>query len=165
MNKIPKPIIKFGLYPYTYAVDDIASANGMDEFAKSSLMFEMAEAIIQGRLQVRKPETGAPFTDKADPPAYVSIDDVNKWIEARGFPYKWVPTTTTTTRPQQQQQFQEVTILQTITDLGYSPTALPKPKPGKNGIKSMVRKKLNLSKGVFDKAWERLRADGRIDNV
>ena len=53
---------------------------------------------------------------------------------------------------------QEEEILDAIKDLGFDPGNLPPWIAGTPGVKSQVRKKLNYSKSVFDKAWERLRA-------
>ena len=65
-------------------------------------------------------------------------------------------------RPQQQQRFQEDEILRIIKKLGFSANAIPKWKSGKPGLKAAVRKELTFATGVFDGAWERLRAEGRI---
>ena len=62
----------------------------------------------------------------------------------------------TPTRPLPAQRFQEQEILRVIGELGHGPKALPKDIPGKAGVKAEVRKRLNLSALVFNKAWERL---------
>ena len=69
------------------------------------------------------------------------------------------------TRPLPQQRFQEQEILRVIRELGHDPCSLPKDKPGKPGVKAVVREKLNFTVTVFDKAWGRLRAAGEIKNV
>ena len=63
-------------------------------------------------------------------------------------------------RPQQKQRWQEEQILQAMRDLGISPMALPKRRPGVAGVKADVRERLgdlHWTPSVFDKAWERLR--------
>ena len=66
------------------------------------------------------------------------------------------------------QRAQEDAILGAISDLGYTPDALPSQLPGKSGVKAEVRKKLKShplfkeKSTVFDKAWERLREFGDI---
>lgn len=67
-------------------------------------------------------------------------------------------------RPQQQQRFQEDEILRIIKELGFSANAIPKRKAGRSGVKADVRKKLSFSVSVFDKAWERLRANNDIQD-
>lgn len=62
---------------------------------------------------------------------------------------------------------QEQVILTKIEELGYDSKALPKPPPGKSGVRAEVRKALSdssLFNGVttFDKAWQRLRDFGEI---
>ena len=96
MTSLPKSIPHLGLYLYTNAVDDIAGAHGLDETAKSALMLEMAAAIRARKLQVRDPVTGAPFhvtPSMDDPSSYVTLQDVNTWLEADGRNYKWIPST------------------------------------------------------------------------
>ena len=49
-----------------------------------------------------------------------------------------------------------------VAELGLIATEIPKPKPGKSGVKALVRKQLKLSDKVFNLAWERLRNDERL---
>ena len=67
--------------------------------------------------------------------------------------------------PVQRHQFQEAEILRVISECGYSANALPKTKPGKSGVKAQVRAQLNMSVGIFNKAWERLRARCEIEDA
>ena len=67
--------------------------------------------------------------------------------------------------PVPRQRFQESEILRVISELGYSAKALPKAPPGKRGPKSEVRARLNMSAGVFDLAWERLRSQDEIQDA
>jgi len=65
-------------------------------------------------------------------------------------------------KPQLQQLFQEQEILRVIRTLFHNPKKMPKQEQGKSGIKADVRKILKFSPKVFDKAWERLRANQDI---
>jgi hypothetical protein len=93
MNSIPRTIPALGLYPYTYAVDDIATAISLDEDGKMKLMSEFAKAIHTGALQVREAKTGGEFTvtpNMANASPYVTIDDVNNWLKKSGYNYRWL---------------------------------------------------------------------------
>lgn len=69
--------------------------------------------------------------------------------------------------PRQRQTVQEDAILDKLEELGYDPLALPIPQAGKSGAKSKVKQALGkegvwAGRTVFPKAWDRLRAEGRI---
>lgn len=68
-------------------------------------------------------------------------------------------------KPPLQQLFQEQEILRVIGELSYDPKNLPKQAPGKSGVKAEVRAKLLFSSGVFNKAWDRLRASRDIQDA
>lgn len=87
MTSLPKTVPHLGLYLYTNAVDDIADANGLDETAKFTLIFEMANAIRSGKLITRVAATGGP---DVNPSSEVKVQDVNAWLSANGYPYQWV---------------------------------------------------------------------------
>lgn len=64
-------------------------------------------------------------------------------------------------------QAQDETILSILRSKGYNPLALPPYKPGKAGVKAEIRKVLGnkgmwVGKTVFNKAWERLKANDDI---
>ena len=65
-------------------------------------------------------------------------------------------------RPLPQQRFQEEEILRVIRELNHEPQALPERPHGKRGVKAETRDKLQFTERVFNKAWERLRANGEI---
>ena len=69
---------------------------------------------------------------------------------------------TPVSKPLGRQIFQEDEILRVIDELGFTPSKIPPREYGKPGIKAKIRGKLRFSTTVFDKAWERLRAEGRI---
>ena len=65
-------------------------------------------------------------------------------------------------KPLPKMRAQEKVILDAIKKLGHEPQSLPKPLPGKSGVKAEVRENLLLhplfknKTTAFDKAWERL---------
>jgi len=70
-------------------------------------------------------------------------------------------------KPLQRGAAQEAAILAAIRAAGLNPLALPKNEPGKPGPKAAIRQATNgnplfVGETVFDKAWERLRAQGDI---
>jgi hypothetical protein len=100
ISKLPKPIPALHLYPYTYAVDDIARDMKMSEVAQRDLLLEMARAVLAGKLRVRNPETGAPVyvtSRMVNPSPYVMVTDVNEWLEKEGRTYSWIPLEITST--------------------------------------------------------------------
>lgn len=71
--------------------------------------------------------------------------------------------TSTSPMPVQRRISQELAILATLSELGFDPLRLPTTPAGSTSIaKQRARAKLNLSRAVFDKAWQRLRDDGRL---
>lgn len=65
--------------------------------------------------------------------------------------------------PGSRQRHQEREILRTLEVLGYDPQRLPRAPAGTPGPKAEVRKKLpEMTRRVFEKAWERLRGFGDI---
>jgi hypothetical protein len=109
-------------------------------------------------------------------------DELNKWLDSNelGVRFRFSVANTTNTdgtaaaiaRPQSRLGSQEQMILATISELGYAPKALPRPVPGKPGVKADVRKKatsdhkdLFQGKTIFNKTWERLRRQGEITDA
>lgn len=68
-------------------------------------------------------------------------------------------------RPPLQQRFQEEEIVRVLIKGGYDPKAIPRRAAGKPGAKKFARDRLKFPTRVFDKAWERLRADGEIQDT
>jgi len=69
--------------------------------------------------------------------------------------------------PLQRQQAQELAILAAIRNARYRPDALPPMTKGKRWVKAEIWDALKSnpvfsSRGVFDGAWERLRAQGAL---
>ncbi|HEY8875984.1 MAG TPA: hypothetical protein VIN03_00385 [Roseateles sp.] len=68
--------------------------------------------------------------------------------------------------PLQRYPAQEAAILAKLVGLGFTPTALPRPKPGKESeAKKAVKEALGYSHDVMKKAWQRLRGAGRIKDA
>jgi hypothetical protein len=72
-------------------------------------------------------------------------------------------------KPVQRMLLQEEIILDAIRSAGFDPKSFPQGKKGKKGEKSAIRVQLLEShpsifanQRIFDKAWERLRAEGLI---
>ena len=60
---------------------------------------------------------------------------------------------------------QEEEILRWLRENGYDPKALPEPSAGRAcPVKGAVRRAMRFSRASVDKAWQRLRADGRLAN-
>ena len=69
----------------------------------------------------------------------------------------------TAAAPLGRQRHQENEMLRVLADLGYDPKQLPRPPAGSAGPKSEARAKLpEMTRKVFDNAWERLRKFGDI---
>jgi hypothetical protein len=86
MALIPKPVTHLGLYPYSYAIEEIAVANELDESSKSALLLEMAGAIAAGKMQTRVEATGGPAEK---PTSFVTVQDVNTWLTLYGYIFNW----------------------------------------------------------------------------
>ncbi|MBX9793209.1 MAG: hypothetical protein K2Y02_02805 [Burkholderiaceae bacterium] len=68
-----------------------------------------------------------------------------------------------TPKPVQRQRSQKEAILAKLVELGYTPTALPKPASGKaSRPKQEVKAALGYTNDVMKKAWQWLRDDGLI---
>lgn len=95
-----------------------------------------------------------------------------RWVQEVGksslYPFAGpLAQSTNTPRPMQAQRAQELAILEAIRQAGHDPLRLPRNEPGKPGIRSQVRKALNVDPmfngtTVFKKAWERLSEYGDI---
>lgn len=153
----------------------------------------MRKAFSLGVLRVRMTDSDAPMDSDSrlrveGMDSYVTPGDLNKWLEADGYPYRFpaapepasapavaavAPTPASASapavavpepvaKPLQRQRHQEAEILRVLRELGHQPKALPKHVPGKRGVKAEVRGRLSFTVKVFDKAWERLSDDGEI---
>ena len=119
-----------------------------------------------GGLPVREFPEGFP-EPAASTLRWCELSDFNDWLMRR----KVKPLTPSASapaaaapepvmRPLQRQRHQEAEILRVLRELGHDPHALPRNTPGRAGPKAAAFGRLGWKKeerGVFDKAWERLR--------
>lgn len=75
-----------------------------------------------------------------------------------------------TVAPMPRQIAQEERILELIKAGGHDALKLPSPEPGKKGIKSSIKKQAlsepsMFSANSFDKAWQRVRDDGKLNEA
>ena len=107
---------------------------------------------------------------------YITLTSFNEWMQDKYGRTILTPAATLiepeATKPAHGQTGldQEAAILRSIRELGYSPDSLPHRANGAAGVKSVTRKALAMdplfkAKRAFDKAWERLRADGSINDA
>jgi hypothetical protein len=147
--------------------------------ATRSLKDELDRAAIHGVLPLKDPQTLAPCPIPL-PMALVSVDDLLAYFkgrltiaidavpsEAEAAPAQTMQSEPS--KPVQRSAAQEQAILAEIERLNLDRRALPKPEPGKAGVKATVRASLEglnplfLKRSrVFEKAWERLRQRGEI---
>ena len=122
-----------------------------------------------GSLPVREFPEGFP-EPAASTLRWCELSDFNDWLvtrkvkpltlpqDAPGAPAVAVPEPVA--RPLQRQRHQEAEILRVLRELGHDPHALPRNTPGRAGPKAAAFGRLGWKKGergVFDKAWDRLR--------
>lgn len=142
--------------------------------ARVNLDEELAEAVKRGVLPVLDPLTLGPNRlpiGAALRRAKVSIEDLREWLRStRRMEVAMVgpegKEVSVPPRPVQRQEAQEAAILAKLTELGYEPQALPAPPSGRpSAAKQAVKAALGYSTDVLNKAWQRLRADGRIKDA
>lgn len=129
---------------------------------------QLAEAdgrpYVDGAIMTLEPGTGGKWKDR------LTIDDLLIPLAAIKQLESKLPPPATTASPKRIPKAveQEQAVLETLRSLGYEPGATPENKPGKSGAKSdawqslQLRTDLFVSRGVFDRAWERLRSNGEI---
>jgi hypothetical protein len=135
------------------------------------------DARKQGYIAVRDLHTKLPYTPKIERDFYevMSLHDINVFLKNNGADYRLDTLDETSRFSKQESEFvglqvqQEHEILRIIKDeLGFDPFNLPALEKGKAGVKSAVRKKLNIrsrlfkSMDVFNKAWQRMLDNGLI---
>jgi len=116
-------------------------------------------------------ENGVVIVD-ADPfqlerEAYVTEEGVNKWLASRGYGFRW-NAGASTQRRQQAQLRQENVILAALVRLEIDPLRVRETdfsKSDKSRVREFVRANspdLFRSEEIFNKAWDRLRRQGKI---
>ncbi len=163
-------LIADALWPDQGAEDERLHYGG----ARVTLDDELAEAVKRGVLPVLDPLTLGPNRlpiGAALRRAKVAIEDLREWLRStRRMEVAMVgpegKEVLVPPRPVQRQKAQEAAILAKLTELGYEPQALPAPPSGKpSTAKQAVKAALGYSTDVLNKAWQRLRADGRIKDA
>lgn len=157
---------EFG-YTIQGAARALAKKYDLNEDAIRKRIFEAAK---QGKLSVRDPQTGLPYTPETRRDFYerISIGDLNKWFEDNSVEYRLdVASEESSASRKPALREQEQAILEKLRELNYDPIALPKPESGKKGVKHEVRIALQktplfFGSTVFEKAWERLSKFGDI---
>ena len=147
-------------------------------------LYEQMEQAAGDGLTVRNQHTEIPYIPTTVHrhrllfEALVCADELDSWLQSQRVPYRIQPANDAPAakgeagtgtpgseegkRPLQQQAWQENEILRVIQKLKYTATALPKEKRGVSGVKAAVRNDLRWIGTLFDKAWQRLRDQGRI---
>ena len=160
ISTVPKPIA--GYYRYTDVIEQIVNIYNLAPDAEFELIAAMARSILNRDLMTRNTRSGLPVIEPDAPTVYITELDAKKWLQAQMLPYIWQPG-----QPNRQPSTpaqRESAILAKIVELGHDPKNIPKAESGKAGVKSTVKKSLG-SRGiwsgstVFDKAWEKLRAN------
>lgn len=155
------------------AADAIAAwAGGAWRSRAEGVYALLVRAAEEGRLRVRHPETLLPevYSEWPSPSSAGLVctrEDLNAWLEKQGVPYRFqAGPQPPAPKPVPRQRAQEEAILTKLAELGCNAQALPVPPRGKAlPEKGAVRKALGYSTAVMDKAWQRLRADGRIKDA
>lgn len=98
----------------------------------------------------------------------IRMDDFIAFANSHGFSITDDSLLAGATKPIPRQRAQEIEIMSIIDSLKYTAKSLPKRQPGKAGVKSEVWKcaseksQLFNTRGIFDKAWQRLLHDNGI---
>jgi hypothetical protein len=106
-------------------------------------------------------------TSQLEREAHVTKDGVNRWLERKGYSFRWDPNTSAK-RSANKQLRQETAILAALRQKSIDPLALKESRfqqGDKASVRTLVRTNspgLVRSDEVFDKAWERLRKNGSI---
>lgn len=165
------------------AAQVLADANGL---SACDVLREMCRAVECERLSFRRFSTGLPVSPGDPRGEYMTPADLNSWLEGQGAGYRFPtpqvaeaptrapsasaspaarPEAVAVPEPLQRQRHQEREILRVLRGLGHDPAALPARQHGRPGAKAAAWGLLaqqKWSRGVFDKAWERLRGAGEI---
>ena len=167
-----------GRYTLRQASEEIARHTGE---SANELVEKFKRTVRDCNLAVHRPGERARYYPETVREFYEEAywDDLNSWLGANEPRIEWRFTKPLRAEHQasaenaeihvkskQRRSSQEETILRLITSMGFEAMAIPKATPGKRGIKAQVKAMLRTEPGwegsIFDKAWQRLRDDGRI---
>jgi hypothetical protein len=128
-----------------------------------NLMLSLFEDVSEQNQKRRNLKEWTDIVEKRGMRYHSWVGDYLKAIEASGLKDDFQIDPVTKTRPLQRQRYQEQEILRIIRELGHNPQAIPMWKPRSPGLKAEVRRRMKVLQGAtFNKAWERLRAQGEI---
>lgn len=166
VDSVPKPIA--GYYRYTDVIDQIVNIYHLSPSVQFQLIGAMARSILKRELITRDTKTGLPVLEPDPPTVYVTELDAKKWLQSQMLPYIWSPGQPNRHPSTPDQRGSE--IIKKIVELGHDPQDLPKAGSGKAGVKSKVKNSLGkkgiwVGSTVFNKAWEKLRANGEISGA
>jgi hypothetical protein len=143
----------------------------------------MLKAWKDDKLPIRDPSHNGPVSGARSINAssdLLSLHDINSWLTSEGMGYQFPQVTQPlvgsesgssprAATPIQRAAAQNAAILDAIKANKLEAHSLPKGKPGKSGVKALIRAAVapkSLFQGkVFDKAWERLRSSGEIKDA
>lgn len=81
---------QLGLYFFTVAIEEVASAYQFTALQQQQFTTEVANAINSGKLISRDPLTGGIFKNSVNQTSpYISIDDFNDWLKKDGYKLRW----------------------------------------------------------------------------
>ena len=143
----------------------------------------MLKAWKDDKLPIRDPSHNGPVSGARSISVstdLLSLQDINSWLTSEGMGYQFPQVTQPlvgsesgssprAATPIQRAAAQNAAILDAIKANKLEAHSLPKGKPGKSGVKALIRAAVapnSLFQGkVFDKAWERLRSSGEIKDA
>lgn len=144
------------------------------DLAAVAILKRLETAYHDGALTVRDVSTQAPKLTGSQLRSWydwVTPDDVDKLFTGWGVTYRFPRMATESTQPAltavPRQRAQEAAILAKLQELNFDPQAVPlPPKAGKaSPAKQAVGAALGYSIDVMNKAWQRLRNEGRIKDA
>ena len=168
-ERIPQAsmVVRFGDDCYTLPREKwlIKPATGEVEL---QIMTEIRERRVTVRTPLGTPSSPEHWADNLDAFSMCMVDEAAAQYLLSLWGIKPDKSQEPPTKPPKgRHQYQQDLILQLLRELEYDPKNLPPPPSGKSGPKADARAKIGsaMSKGVFEKAWERLRRFGDIQDA
>lgn len=172
MCGVPRYIGGRRLWKLSEAVRTVTAIPGFGALP-DTLTEQATQAGYVGKLVFREVCAGGPVRSANMPgffDEYLFADDFNRWLKRREFPelYRIAdgPQINTLLKPVPLQRAQEAAILAKLAEFKFDAQALPPAPSGKqSAAKQAVKAALGYTDDVMNKAWMRLRSDGRIQNT
>jgi hypothetical protein len=73
-----------GLYLYTALVEKVGLQHDLSQAGLSDLKNRVEQALVDGQLRSRDPESSLPVIAKGEETPLVSLDDFNEWLQDKG---------------------------------------------------------------------------------